>query len=229
MDQEDLVAVAGRLADALAPGDLDTTLSQITAAAVEVMPDVHYASITVKHADGRLETVAPTDPMLLKLDAAQYRFKQGPCYDAAVDAVHVTSPDLANDPRYPLYAPVATSAGIRAQAGIRLFDAKGAEGALNLYSTQVGDLEDMAVLGQLFAHQAGVAIDYAREIESVREAVESRGVIGQAVGIIMERFRMDDARAFGFLVRLSQERNVKVRVLAAELVATSRSDYQVGQ
>jgi len=209
----------------LSPGDLDTTLEQITAAAVEVLPDVHYASITIRDAQDRLETAAPTDPMLLKLDEAQYLFREGPCYEAAADKVHVTSPDLASDPRFPRYAPVAVEAGILAQAGIRLFEANGTSGALNLYSEKVGSFGDLAVLGQLFAHQAGVALDYAREIANVREALNNRGIIGQAVGIVMERFRLDDARAFGFLVRLSQEENTKVRVLAEELVARAREGY----
>jgi hypothetical protein len=58
-----------RLSANLTPGDLDHTLERITAAAVEVLPGVHYASITVKHADGSLGTAAPTDQMLLGLDA----------------------------------------------------------------------------------------------------------------------------------------------------------------
>lgn len=228
MDQQDIVDVARRLADHLTPADLDTTLGQITAAAVEVLPDVEYASITIRDAKDRLETAAPTDPLLIKLDEAQYRFREGPCYEAAADKVHVTSPDLANDPRFPRYAPVAVGAGVHAQAGIRLFEANGASGALNLYSERVGAFNDLGILGQLFAHQAGVALDYARELDNVREALANRGIIGQAVGIVMERFRLDDARAFGFLVRLSQEANTKVRVLADELVARTRQEYEAG-
>ena len=73
MDQQDIIDVARGLADALSAADLDTTLAQITAAAVEVLPDVQYASITIRDAEDRLETAAPTDPMLIKLDEAQYR------------------------------------------------------------------------------------------------------------------------------------------------------------
>lgn len=223
MDNARIVDVARRLAQSLTPGDLDATLVQITAAAVEVLPDVQYASITIKHADGRLETAAPTDDVLLGIDAAQYELQEGPCYEAAVDTVHVTAPDLASDARFPRYAPVAVAAGIRAQAGIRLFENESSQGALNLYSEQVGAFEDLGILGQLFAHQSAVALDYAREIESLQEAMHNRGTIGQAIGIVMERFQLDDARAFGFLVRLSQHENLKVRVLAEELVAGSRT------
>jgi hypothetical protein len=65
----------GRLAPA---GHLDQTLRRITAAAVEVLPEVEYASITVKHADGELETFAPTDDLLWGIDAAQYDLRKGP-------------------------------------------------------------------------------------------------------------------------------------------------------
>jgi GAF domain-containing protein len=221
---ERIADVARRLAEVFTPGDLDATLSQITAAAVEVLPDVQYASITVLLADGRLETVAPTDDMLLALDAAQYEFREGPCYDAATETVHITSPDLSTDPRFPRYAPVALAAGVRAQAGIRLFDSAESRGALNLYSTKVGAFADLGILAQLFAHQSAIALDYAREIDRLQEAMEGRGIIGQAVGIIMERYRLDTARAFGFLVRRSQQENRKVRVLAEELVAGSEPD-----
>src|SRR4051794_30968943 len=106
-----------RLAETLQPGDLDHTLGRITAAAVEVLPGVHYASITVKHGDGTLATAAPTDDLLLGIDAAQYELQEGPCYEAASDHTYVTSPHLAADERFPRYAPLAVAAGIRAPAG----------------------------------------------------------------------------------------------------------------
>ena len=60
MTDDRFLEASRALAASLRPGDLDATLANITAAAVEVLPDVQASSITVKHADGRLETVAPT-------------------------------------------------------------------------------------------------------------------------------------------------------------------------
>ncbi|CAA9343638.1 MAG: hypothetical protein AVDCRST_MAG34-1102 [uncultured Nocardioidaceae bacterium] len=216
--------VAEELSRRLVPGDLDQTLARITSAAVEVLPEVDYASITVKHADGRLDTFAQTDDLLLGLDAAQYDLREGPCFEAAVEATHRVSPDLATDDRFPGYAPLAVAAGIRAQAGIRLFDTpKKAQGAINLYSARAGSFTDITSLTALFAHQAAVAVRYAHEVDDLRQAIATRRVIGQAVGIVMERYEMTDARAFAFLSRLSQERNVKLRLVAQELVAASES------
>ena len=227
MEPGDLIDASRRLRAALSPADLDATLERITAAAVEVLPDVRYASITVKHADGRLETLAPTDRLLCDLDAAQYELREGPCYEAAVETVHVAAPHLAEDDRWPRYAPVAVEAGIHAQAGIRLFDSKGSQGALNLYAERPGAFEDLGALGELFSHQAATAIDYAREITHLQQAVRTRQLVGQAVGLVMQRYKLDDARAFAFLARLSSTSNVKLRVVAERLVEdanTTRDD-----
>ncbi len=219
MDTDPEILKASRhLSEALAPGDLDATLGSITRAAVEVVPNVAFASITVKHGDGRLSTSAPTDPSVLALDAAQYKFQEGPCYEAATETVHVTSPYLADDERFPRYAPIAVAAGIQAQAGIRLFDGPDSNGALNLYSLQRGSFEDLDMLGQLFVHQSAVALAYARQVTQLQEAVRTRQLIGQAVGVTMERFGLDDARAFAFLTRLSQDSNIKLRVIAERLL-----------
>jgi hypothetical protein len=218
-DDHGLIEQARRLSRSLAPGDLETTLGRITAAAVEVLPDVTSASITIKHRDGTLETFAATDDVLFDVDAAQYELQEGPCYESATDTVHVTAPHLATDERFPRYAPVAVDKGIRAQAGIRLFDAPQSNGALNLYSDRDGAFEDLGVLEQLFAHQSAMALEYARQIDQLQEAVKSRQMIGQAVGLVMERYDLNEASAFAVLTRLSSERNVKLRLIAAEILA----------
>jgi len=222
VNEDRLLNLAQRLVQTLTPGDLDHTLSRITAAAVEALPETDYASITILHADGRLETVAPTAELLWGVDAAQYELREGPCYEAASDAVHIASPDLANDERFPRYAANAVAAGLRAQAGIALFAAPKSRGALNLYAEEVGAFRDLGALGELFRHQAAMAIDYAREIQNLREAVRTRTMIGTAVGIVMERYHLTDDRAFAFLTRLSQDGNVKLREVARRLIAATR-------
>lgn len=220
----DFVEVSRRLQAALTPADLDQTLARITAAAVEVLPEVEYASITIRHADGRLETAAPTNDLVLDLDAAQYEYREGPCYEAASDSVHVTSPDLSLETRWPRYAPVALGAGVQAQAGVRLFDGKESNGALNLYSLSRGSFDELDSLGSLFAHHAATAIDYARQITHLQQAVETRQVIGQAVGIVMHQYGLDDARAFAFLTRLSSHNNIKLRAVADQVIAAANEE-----
>jgi len=223
VDNSDLAAAARVLADVLKPGDLDQTLRGITAAAVEVLPQVEYASITVRHADGRLTTSAPTDPVLRVVDAAQYELHEGPCYATVTDAVHVTAPRLALDGRFPRYRAVAREAGIEAQAGIRLFESDRSLGALNLYSGKAGAFEDLGFLGALVAHQSAMALEYAREVENLREALLTRQLVGQAVGIAMERYELNDERAFAFLNRLAEHTEADLSEVAGAIVAAGRA------
>jgi hypothetical protein len=218
MTEEHLLETARRLRDHLSPGDLDSTLARITEAAVRVLPHVQLSSITVRHDDGRLVTVAPTDDVLHRIDGVQYDLQEGPCYEAATEVAHVVSSDLGADERYPRYGRAAVAEGVRAQVGLRLFDGPRSHGALNLYSRQVGAFDDLGSLSELFVSQAGQAVAYAHEIENLGEAVRTRTLIGQAVGIVMERYGLNDERAFAFLQRMSSHQNVKLRVIAQGIV-----------
>lgn len=223
MTDDRLIDTMRRLADSLSPDELDRTLHQLTQAAVQVLPDVRQASITIAHADGSLDTVGETDQTIRDLDAQQYEMREGPCYEAISESAHVVSTDLATDERFPRYGQAAVDAGVRSQAGIRLFDGKRARGALNLYAAEPGAFEDLTVLGALFAHQAAVAIAYAGEVGNLRKALETRTAIGKAVGVVMERYDLPDDQAFAFLTRVSQQRNVKLNRVAEEVLAASRA------
>lgn len=215
---ENVLDSVADLAGRLRPGDLDATLSSITAAAVDLLPEVDYASISVRH-DDHIETVGPTHEIVLPIDAQQYSLQEGPCYRAATDTPQVIAPRLADDPRFPHYGPMAAEVGIRSQAAFRLFERTTTLGALNLYSTRLGAFEDLEQTAALFRSQAAVAIAYAHEVTNLSEALETRTTIGKAMGIVMERYQLNDERAFAFLTRLSQHRNVKLRLVADEIVS----------
>jgi hypothetical protein len=183
----------------------------------------------VRHQDGRLETVSPTDASLLVLDEKQYALREGPCYDAASEVAQVVSPDLEHDDRYPAYGPLAAEAGVAAQAAFRLFARNGTEGALNLYSPKLGAFGDVGDVAALFRSQAGIAIAYAHQVTNLAEALETRTTIGKAMGIVMERYQLNDERAFAFLTRLSQHRNIKLRLIAEELVSELASNAEAAQ
>jgi GAF domain-containing protein len=211
--------LATTLADALQGTRLEDTLASLTRAAVETLPGVDHASITMRHEDGSIESYASTADFLNALDQSQYDEQEGPCYDGVTNNAFTVCGDLLNDPRYPRYGRRAAEAGIRSQAGVRLFESGKATGALNLYSRSVGALADISFLAGLFSQHARTAIAYAREIEGLNQAMLSRQLIGQAVGVLMERYRLSSDRAFAFLARVSQDRNVKLRVVAEEVLA----------
>ena len=141
MHQGTLLETARQLASRLQPGDLDETLANVTAAAVDILPEVHYSSVSVLRADGTLATAAPTDDLIRQLDAEQYRLREGPCYDAATHRTRScpltwlsTTGFRGTGRRLCRWGP--------AQIGVRLFDTPKSNGALNLYSRSIGAFDD---------------------------------------------------------------------------------------
>jgi GAF domain-containing protein len=214
----DVVGAAEALRARLVPADLDATLHAITTAAVELVPGVHEASVSMRRSDGTLQSYAMTGEVISLLDECQAELREGPCYDSTSTGSVVVAEDLRQDPRYPRFGPFAAGHGIRSLAGVRLFENARAVGALNLYSREVGAVGDADVLTRLFASQAGIALTYSVEIQGLHEAMQSRARIGQAVGIVMERYQLSDQQAFAFLTRLSQQGNTKLRRIAEELI-----------
>jgi len=57
-----------------------------------------------------------------------------------------------------------------------------------------------------------------KERDELRRAIDGRHMIGMAQGILMERFKLDADQSFSVLRRYSQDRNVKLREVANQLV-----------
>jgi GAF domain-containing protein len=203
------------------PGDISVTLQALTACAIDTVEGADFASISVRHRDGRLETLAPTDPVVRRVDELQFALSEGPCYDAVEGDSISASQDLAHDDSWPAYGPQVAALGIRSQLGIRLATDGGWRVALNLYAKRPRAFDnDTIEVAELFADQAAVAMGFVRTVQTLNKALATRQAIGQAVGILMERYTMDAERAFAFLVRASQTSNMKLRDVADEIVAT---------
>jgi hypothetical protein len=224
METQELIAVVDEVAASLQlPMDLAATLSRITRSAAEAIPGIDYASISVTTKAGRIQTLAPTDPVANEADELQYELRQGPCYDAVAGVPVVQVDDLASDCRWPDYGPKAASAfGVGSQLAFQFCAHPHARGALNLYSSHPHHIDaDTRQLGAMFARLVAIALGWARHDESLSDALVTRQQIGQAVGIVMERYQLDADRAFSFLVRVSQTGNVKLREVAAGIIADS--------
>jgi hypothetical protein len=210
-----------------APIDLDETLKLITRSAADTIPGVCDASISITTREGVIETLAPTGPIVTRADHLQYELQEGPCLDAAIAEPVVLVDDLATDPRWPDFGPKAAALGFGAQVAFQFRAAPHVRGALNLYALEPRTIDRDAVhLGGMFASQIAVAMGWARQDENMNEALATRNVIGQAVGIVMERYHLDSDRAFAFLVRLSQGGNVKLRAVATRIVDQANADAQ---
>jgi hypothetical protein len=110
--------------------------------------------------------------------------------------------------------------GLRSQMAVKLtLDDQGTLGGLNMYSTLRDDIDpEAASVAELFARHAAIALGGARHVTNLNNGLHNRKVIGQALGILMERYQMHEDRAFAFLVRASSTSNVKLHQIAQELV-----------
>ncbi|CAA9411952.1 MAG: hypothetical protein AVDCRST_MAG75-2810 [uncultured Propionibacteriaceae bacterium] len=198
---------------------LDDALTSIAVAARDNIPGVDFAGISIVHRRGRIETVAASDPIVYVVDELQYELDEGPCVDAVKGMGFAAVNDLTTDARWPAYAPRAADLGVKSQLGIMLYQEERTLGGLNLYAECVDVLdEDTVQMAQLFAVHAATALGRALAHEQLNQSVATRQVIGQAIGIVMERYKLNDSGAFAFLVRVSQDGNIKLRDLAADLV-----------
>ena len=109
--------------------------------------------------------------------------------------------------------------GIGAQGAIHLLH-NGETAGLNLYARTAGAFDRTTVqIAELFATHAGALLGYADQVEQLSEALHTRTDIGTAIGILMERYGIDRHQAFALLSRNSQHRNIKVRLLAQQIIA----------
>jgi ANTAR domain-containing protein/GAF domain-containing protein len=223
-DQHEQIVIALRqaardLAGRRSIRDLEETLGQIVASAVKTIPGVDAASISMTE-DGRIETRHPTSEDIRKLDETQSQLHEGPCISAITDPPEsglVVAEDFAGPDaeRWPSFAPRAVEAGYRALMSTQLSIDGGARAALNLYSRAANAFdEDPRTLAGLFGAQAALLLYGAVQAAHLVKAVDSRDLIGQAKGILMERFTVDDEAAFQMLVQSSQTTNMKLTAVA---------------
>ena len=184
------------------------------------------AGIMLVHARNQIETASATSQRVAESHNLQIVHDEGPCLDAIEgDAVYVST-DVGNDPRWQKWGPAVAELGIHSALSLRLQTRQRRYGSLNLYADRVDafDDDDLAV-ASIFVRHASVAIANAHNEEGLQVAVDARKLIGQAQGILMERFDIDADRAFEFLRRQSQDHNVKLRFVA-EWVVQHRNSPQ---
>ena len=199
---------------------VDETLQRMVEVARDSVPGFDQVGISTVDRKGHVETRATAGDLVTALDAVQYGLGEGPCVDTLRGAYVVVAPHLGEDGRWPRYTPAALDKGVRSQLAIKLYlDQEGTLGGINFYSTTSASIDPQAEsIAELFATHAALALGNARERETLNEALLTRQVIGQAIGIVMERYQINSDRAFEFLVRASSVGNLKLREVAAELV-----------
>jgi GAF domain-containing protein len=204
--------------------DSDTVIAELAEHAAVEIPGARYAGVTVTTNNNTVHTPAASHRYAIILDSIQQRHQQGPCLTSAWERKTIHIADLENDFRWPAYQRAALAeTPIRSIMAFQLFIAKQSMGALNVYAEQPNAFDDESEeVGLIFATHSALAWNSARRDEQFRQALASRDMIGQAKGMIMERYGIGALQAFEMLKKLSQDANVRLTQIAQELVDKSR-------
>jgi ANTAR domain/GAF domain len=221
-DKRDLAARMAELARTVAsPRSLDDVLSSVTATAKELIPGVDAAGVLLIGKGGTFESLAPVTDLPQQLDQLQMQFNEGPCVQAALDEVIVRTDDFREEQRWPQYSPACVEIGVLSGLSFKLYTADRTAGALNLFGFQSNVWDGEAeTIGTVLAAHAAAAVLASRRGQQLESALSTRDRIGQAKGIIMERYKVDDVQAFEMMRRLSQDSNAKLVDIAQQVIDT---------
>ena len=200
---------------------LEETVEAVVQFALQAL-DCSHAGIAL-HSRGRPQVPAATDPLVCEIFQHAMATGHGPLVEAMRTGQDVLVRDTATDPRWPQWAAEVRELGVRAVLDVPLTTATGSVGMLGLYSTTPDAFgpDDIAV-AHILARHASVALASARHEANLAQAVDARKLVGQAMGILMERYDLDSDRAFTVLRRYSQDTNTKLRDVAQQLIDTRK-------
>lgn len=199
----------------------------------------HYARLILRADDAgvmrtfsrsQIETPAATTTRVHEAHQLQVRFDEGPCLDAITGRATYVTNDVVADPRWKQWGAAVDDLGIRSALGVRLATKQRGYGSLNIYADRPDafDQDDVELAEMLAAH-ATTAYASAEKAVGLQTAVESRGTIGQAQGILMQKFDIDADAAFDFLRRISQHENQRLFMVAEAIVVQRNANARPEQ
>lgn len=221
-----LASAYGRLLALLADSaQVDVFLDQVVRVAAEVVTPAEACGLTMRR-DGGAFTIASSGELAARGDEIQYGADEGPCLDALRRGRVVEVVDLDRDGRWRRYRDHALRLGVASSLSLPMTIDQETVGALNLYATRPAAFTGPARRQALaFADQAATALavilrqaDQTLLHQQLTDAMASRSVIDQALGVLMGQQRCTATEAFTLLRQASQHRNRKLRDVAAEII-----------
>ena len=196
--------------------------ADMTADVIEVVGSYSVSSSLY----GNLVTVGTSDRAAWEADQVEFDTDDGPCVDALRAGAVIKAIDLEEEGRWPAWAAVATLLGFSSAAAIPAEISPGHRIALNLYVPAPQAFDDETLhRATLFAEEVARTIPAAIRLfeaderaSQLEEALASRSTIDQALGVLMTQNQCTRDAAFGILRRASQNRNVKLRDVAATII-----------
>jgi hypothetical protein len=204
----------------LARSDPDAMRAQIPPAAVALIPGTRYAGISVTNGQV-MRCLSSSDTCARVLDQIQQDYRQGPYFELPWDRRTIQVDELTTDTRWPVFAPVGVAmTPVRSLLSFELLTSQTTL-VLNLYADKPSAFTvDSAPLGQIFAIEIAVALDVGRRETGFKNRLANRDIVGQAKGILMERFHIDGLAAFNLLTEMANQRKQSPAQVARELIAT---------
>lgn len=210
---------------------VDAALRLVTALADRTLENADGVSVTLER-HGRMTTVAASNDTVLRMDGHQYETGEGPCLAAAAEGRWFHSESLAEETRWPTFAPLAFEQGINSILSSPLMTSDRPLGALNIYSTaeKAFGTHDQE-LAALFANQASgilAAAGFAGTEEQANrrftDAMAARQTIARAQGVLMSRNRITAENAAATLHRSARSEDVTVLAYATRVLASIGND-----
>ena len=208
---------------------LQPTLDAIVAHAAAAHPAAQDAGLILL-TGGKLVPQATTGRAPQALDAKQQEVGDGPCIETARCQSMTYISDTGKESRWPAICAEAQAHGVASMLCAPLWAGDRTLGTLTLYAKQpkAFDEHDKRVI-EMYATLAALALAGAQRTDQLTQALRNRDLIGQAKGILMERYKVDEHAAFRTLGRISQALNTKLADIARQLVETRELPETPGQ
>lgn len=210
----------------LEDSSLEGLLTQVLELTSRAITTSAAVSVTAIDDDGSYLTVAATSVDARHVDDLQYELGQGPCVDSLETGEEHHLVDLASERRWPDFRERAMDLGFASVLSVPLCATGRPIGALNIFAATAAGLADADIeLARRIAAPAATTLANAhayrqanRLAGQLQDALEGRGLIERAKGVLMATQGCSEDEAFALLRRASQERNVKLRDVAQTIV-----------
>lgn len=228
----DVIESLGELSHLLiSEEDVTSTINKIAQTALQCIDACECSGISLVMKFKKVKSVGATDPLARGIDEMQHEIGEGPCLTSIEKHATFRIDDFREEKRWPRFSAEVAKKGIRSGASFVLEVSEESLAAMNLYSSIPGAFSDHDLeLGTILASHAAVALSNAQThqksqelVRQLEESVQTRTVIGQAVGVLMAQGTMTRDQAFEALKRISQGMNVKLKKLAEQVVEESES------
>jgi transcriptional regulator with GAF, ATPase, and Fis domain len=191
-------------------------------AATMMVPGCDHASVMLRHHHSAM-TAAASDDIASKVDKLERTLNEGPCLDAIAEEAPQVDPDLTAGSQWPtLSRQVVAETPVRGIIGCRLLAGQDKVGALNLLSDAANAFNKVSVeratLLAAFASVAANAVAKGEDAATLRRGLASNREIGKAIGMLMVLNDISEDHAFHTLRLISQDLNVKLAEIAAQIV-----------